>query len=65
MDQLPHAAVCEPISRGDLVLREALDEDGSQCLVLAVIGRGIGVQEELSAARVIHGRPPLVLVGFR
>jgi hypothetical protein len=56
MDQLPHAAVCEPISRGHLVLREALDEDGSECLVLAVIGRGIGVQEELSATRVIHGR---------
>jgi hypothetical protein len=55
MDQLPHAAVCEPISRGDLVLGKTVDEDGSQCLVLAVIGRGIGVQEELSAARVIHG----------
>jgi hypothetical protein len=65
MDQLPHAAVCEPKFRGDLVLREALDEDGSQRLVLTVIGRGIGVQEEMSVTRVIHGRPPRVLVDFR
>jgi hypothetical protein len=36
-------------------LREAFDEDGSQRLVLAVIGWGIGVPEESLAARVVHG----------
>jgi hypothetical protein len=57
MDQLPQAAVCEPVFRGDLVLRKALDEDGTQRLVLAVVRCGIGVQEEALAARVIHGGP--------
>jgi hypothetical protein len=56
MDQLPQAAVCEPIGRGDRVLWKALDEDGSQCLVLAMVGRGTGVQEELAAMRVVHDR---------
>ena len=60
MNQLPHAAVCEAISRGHLVLGKALDEDGSQCLVLAVVGCGIGVYEEPLVVSVIHGDPSLV-----
>lgn len=57
MDQLPQAAVCEPVVRGDLVLGKVVDEDGTQRLVLAVVRCGIGVQEEALAARVIHGGP--------
>jgi hypothetical protein len=54
MDQLPHAPVCKPESHGDLVLREPVDEDGPQRLVSAVVGRGIGVQEELPVVGVVH-----------
>ena len=54
MNQLSHAAVCKPIPCGDVVLWKALDEDGSQRLVLAVVGRGIGFREEMSAAGVVH-----------
>jgi hypothetical protein len=57
MDQLPQAAVCEPVFCGGLVLRKAFGEDGSQRLVSAVVGCGIGVQEEPLAARVVHGGP--------
>jgi len=56
MNQLSHAPVCKPVSFGDLVLWKALDEDGAQRLVLAVVGRGIGLQEELSAAGVVHDK---------
>jgi hypothetical protein len=55
MNQLPHAPVGKPESCGGLGLGKALDEDGSQRLVLAVVGCGIGVQEEPLAASVIHG----------
>jgi hypothetical protein len=54
MNQLPHAAVCKPIFCGDVVFGESFDEDGSQRLVLAVVGRGISVREEMSAAGVVH-----------
>ena len=56
MNQLPHAPMCKPEFRGDLDLREPLDEDRSKCLVSAVVGGGIGVQEELPAAGVVHVR---------
>jgi hypothetical protein len=55
MDQLPHAPVCIAVSGSDVVLGEAIDEDGAQRLVLAVVGRGIGIQEELSTRGGIHG----------
>ena len=56
MNQLPHAPVCEPEFRGDLDLREPLDEDGAKCLVSAMVGGGIGIQEELPAAGVVPVR---------
>jgi hypothetical protein len=65
MNQLPHAPICVTTFVGDVVLWKTFDEDGSQRLVLAVVGCRIGVQEELSAASVIHDRTPQVLVGFR
>ena len=55
MDQLSHAPVCIAVAISDVVLGKAIDEDGAQRLVLAVIGGGIGIQEETSAAGVIHG----------
>ena len=58
MNQLPHTPVCITIFFGDVVLWKTFDEDGSQRLVLAVIGCRIGVQEKLSAASVIHDGPP-------
>src|SRR5271157_6505840 len=61
MNQLPHAPICVTIFVGDVVLWKTFDEDGSQRLVLAVVGCRIGVQEELSAASVIHDRTPQVL----
>jgi hypothetical protein len=56
MNQLPHGPVCEPEFRGDLDLRESLDEDGAKCLVSAMVGGGIGIQEEQPAAGVVHVR---------
>jgi hypothetical protein len=65
MNQLPHAPVCISIFFGDVVLREAVDKDGSQRLVLALVGRRIGVQEVPSARSVIHACILKMLVGFR
>jgi len=65
MNQLPHASICITIFVSNVVLWKTFDEDGSQRLVLAVVGCRIGVQEELLAASVIHDRTPQVLVGFR
>jgi len=56
MNQLPHAPVCEPEFRGHLDLRESLDEDGAKCLITAMVGGGIGIQEELPAVGVVHVR---------
>jgi hypothetical protein len=55
MDQLPHAPVGIAVSVGGFVLWQALDEDGAQRLVLAVVGCGIGLHEELPATVIIHG----------
>ena len=55
MDQLPHAAVGIAEFVGDVILREPLDEDGSQRLVLTMVGRRIGIQEELATAVEVHG----------
>jgi hypothetical protein len=56
MDQLPHAPVGIAILfRGD-ALGKAVDEDGAQGLVLAMVGGGIGVQEEPLASVGVHGR---------
>jgi hypothetical protein len=55
MDQLPHAPMCIAELIRDFALPKAIDEDGAQRLVLTVIGRGIGIQEEASAVGVIHG----------
>ena len=49
--------MCEAVFCGGLVLGKALDEDSTQRLILAVVRRGIGVQEEALAAGVIHGGP--------
>jgi hypothetical protein len=54
MNQLPHAPVCEPEFCSNLDLRESLDEDGAKGLVSAVVGGGIGIQEELPAVGVVH-----------
>src|SRR5271163_4710120 len=67
MDQLPHAPVCIAELIRDFALPKAIDEDGAQRLVLTVIGRGIGIQEEASAVGVIHGCAPgceVVSCGF-
>ena len=55
MDQLPHAAVAIAEFFSDVSLREPIDEDGSQRLVLTMVGRGIGIQEELATAGEVHG----------
>jgi hypothetical protein len=55
MDQMSHASMCIAIFVGSVFLSEAIDKDGSQRLVLAVVGRGIGVQEEMSATGGVHG----------
>jgi hypothetical protein len=55
MNQLPHAAVGIAIFVGDLILREPIDEDRSQRLVLTMVGRGIGIQEELATPGEVHG----------
>jgi hypothetical protein len=65
MNQLPHASVCISILFGDVVLCKVVDKDGSQRLVLALVGRGIGVQKEPSATGVVHACILKVLVGFR
>ena len=58
MDQLPQTPVCIAVSVSDVVLRQAVDEDGAQRLISAVIGRGIGIGEELSARGILHGCAP-------
>ncbi|HEU4677977.1 MAG TPA: hypothetical protein VFS35_00555 [Terrimicrobiaceae bacterium] len=55
MDQLPHAPVGIAEFVGGFVLWQALDEDGAQRLVLAVVGCGIGLHEELPATVIVHG----------
>ena len=55
MDQLPHAAVGIAVFVSDVILREPIDEDRSQRLVLTMVGRGIGIQEELATAGEVHG----------
>src|SRR3981189_2781106 len=55
MDQLPHAAVGIAVFVSVVILREPIDEDGSQRLVLTMVGRGIGIQEELATAVEVHG----------
>jgi hypothetical protein len=55
MNQLPHAPVGIAEFVSDVILGEAIDEDGAQRLVLAVIGCGVGLQEEPSATEVVHG----------
>jgi hypothetical protein len=55
MHELPQASIGIAESVGDLVLGEAVDEDSPQRLILAVIGRGIGIHEEPSATGGIHG----------
>jgi hypothetical protein len=55
MNQLPHAAVGIAVFVSDVILGEPIDEEGSQRLVLAMVGRGIGVQEELSTTGGVHG----------
>ena len=42
MDQLPHAAVGITVFVSDVILGEPIDEEGSQRLVLTMVGRGIG-----------------------
>jgi len=55
MDELPHAAVGIAVFVSDVILREPIDEDSSQRLVLTMVGRGIGLQEELATAGEVHG----------
>jgi hypothetical protein len=55
MGQLPHAAVGIAVFVSDVILGVPIDEDGSQRLVLTMVGRGIGVQEEPSATGGVHG----------
>jgi hypothetical protein len=55
MDQLPHAAVGIAVFVSDVIPGEPIDEDGSQRLVLTMVGRGIGIQEELATAVEVHG----------
>jgi hypothetical protein len=57
MNELSHASACVAICGGDVVLREAIDEDPSQRLVLAVVRRRIGIQEKSTAIFVIHDWP--------
>jgi hypothetical protein len=49
----------------DVVLGKAVDEDGAQRLVLAMVGCGIGIQEEPLATNIIHGCPFKCEVVFR
>src|SRR5882724_8797776 len=55
MDQLAHAAVGIAVFVSDVILRKPIDEDGSQRLVLTMVGRGIGLQEEWATAVEGHG----------
>ena len=55
MDELPDAAVGIAVFVSDVGLREPIDEDGSQRLVLTMVGRGIGIQEELATMGEVHG----------
>jgi hypothetical protein len=55
MDQMSDAAVGIAVFVSDVSLREPIDEDGSQRLVLTMVGRGIGIPEELATAVEVHG----------
>ena len=57
MNELAHAPARVPVCGGHVALWEAVDEDRSQRLVLAVVRRGAGVQEETTAMSVIHDEP--------
>jgi membrane protease YdiL (CAAX protease family) len=65
MNELSHAAVCITVLVGDIVLGQAIDEDGAQRLVLAVVDCGIGIQEEPLATTIIHSCPLKCEVVFR
>jgi hypothetical protein len=54
-NQLAHAVVRIALFFSGVVLREALDKEGAQCLVLAVGDGGIGLQEKVSTTDNIHG----------
>jgi hypothetical protein len=54
MNELAHAPARVPVCGGYVALWEAIDEDRSQRLVLAMIRLGIGIQEETTAEFVIH-----------
>src|SRR5947209_1874446 len=62
MDQLPHAPVGIAVFVSGVVLRQSLDEDGAQRLVLTVVSCGISIQEEVPATEIIHGCPLEVCV---
>jgi hypothetical protein len=65
MNQLPHAPVGLAVFVGDVILWEAIDEDGAQRLVLTVVGCGVGLQEESSATEIVHGCTRKCEVVFR
>jgi hypothetical protein len=56
-NELSHAPIRVAVCGGDIVLGHPVDEDSSQRLVLAVVRRGIGIQEETAAMFVIHDQP--------
>jgi len=56
-NELSHAPARVAVCGGDVVLGQPVDEDSSQRLVLAVVRRAIGIQEETAAMFVIHDQP--------